>query len=180
VARRLIAGFTGMALAAVVATSAFAYIGGVPSTVDATSPASAASGAQFTVSALVMGQPNTGTAAVKPAVAGDVALEGVTVEWTAVATNGGTVKFSATSSDTNASGVATTKATVTCDECTVTFTATADLAFGTAVTKVKGEGLPNTSTSTGISTSMIATILAVFAVIAGALLMVRQIVVARR
>jgi hypothetical protein len=188
VTRRLIAGLTGMALAAIVATSAFAYIGGVPSTVDAKAPSTATSGKPFTVSSVVIGQPNIpptpspagqGGTGVTAAASGDVPLAGVTVEWKAVATSG-TVTLSPTSSDTNASGVATTTATVVCDSCTVTFTATADLANGTAVVKVTGAGLPNTAASSGFSGSLLATILAVFAIIAGALLMVRQVVVARR
>ena len=88
---------------------------------------------------------------------------------------------------TDSTGTATNTATIVCDGCTVVFTASADDeteggASDSAEVTVKAAGLPNTATTTsnGISTGFIATLLAVFAVIAGAGLMARQVVVNRR
>ena len=167
--RRVIAAATGAALAVVLATSAFAYIGGVASTIDASSPASATSGKAFTVSATVMD------------IDGNL-LQDKEVFWTASFPSGAAVAINPLSSMTNADGRAVTTATITCDGCTVIFTATADNASGTTTTKVaEAGGLPNTSTANaGIGSSTIATLAALLAVLAGVVMMARQFVVSRR
>lgn len=180
--RRLIAGLAGVVLAALATTSAFAAYPPNVSTVTASAPqtlTSDAAAAGFTISAQVMGQP-----AVSTAQAGDSGLPDLNVMWSSSSSAGVTVTITPDHSMTNASGVVTAKATIVCASCTVWFTATEESSGqqGSAKTIVTAAELPVTSTATtsGMSGSLPATLLAVLAIVAGAILMARQVVVSRR
>jgi len=162
---RWFAGLAGTGLALVMAATVFAYAGEVAGAVSVAPPSGTlACDTPLTVSATVL------DAASDP-------IDGQPVDWTFTSSLGGDV-INSTPTTTDANGVATTTVTLTCVVGSRTVTATADAITANAVLGITAAGLPRTSTlpdGSPFGDLPIATLLALLAVLAGGVIMVRRI-----
>jgi hypothetical protein len=164
---RGLAGLAAAALVLLAATTAFGYAGEVAGAVTVGGPGGTLQcGVPITVSATIV------DSAGKP-------IEGQPVDWTIASSPSSADTINATPTTTDANGVATTTVTLACVAGNREIRATADGVSGGAVLGVTAAGLPRTSTVPGevpVDVSLVATLLAVLAVLAGGGTMVRRLV----
>lgn len=162
---RWLAGLAGVALALALTTTVFGYAGQVAGAITVGGPSGVLKcGVALTVTATVLdaeGSP----------------IEGQPVDWSFSSSPSSADTINSTPTITNASGVATTTVTLACVAGNRTVTATADGFSAGAVLGITSAGLPRTSTSldgSPVGNLPIATILALLAVLAGGVIMVRR------
>jgi hypothetical protein len=163
---RLLAVTAGTLLALAVAAMAFAYAGQTLKTITVTGPGGTLKcGVPFTVTATLLATDGTPFA-------------GEPVTWTFSVTPSGADKIDPSSTITDSSAVATTTVTLACVDGDRRITATSDGVSGSAVLSLAAIGLPRTSTlpAAPAGDPAIETLLALIAVLAGGVIMVRRIV----
>jgi hypothetical protein len=163
--RRWLTAFTALALAVLAAGTALGYAGEVAASVTVSRPSGTLKcGVNITISATVL------DATGKP-------IAGQPVAWSWVSRVSRNDSISKTPTTTNASGVAKTTVKLACVPGSRVLRATADAVKGQAVLNVTAGGLPRTSTLAagvpGSSESILGTLLAVLALVAGGGLAVR-------
>jgi len=162
---RWFAGLIGAALALAMTTTVFAYSGQVAGAITVGGPSGI----------LKCGVALTVTATVRDAAGSPI--EGQPVAWTFTSSPSSADKINSTPTTTDASGVATTTVTLACVAGNRTVTATADGISAGAVLGITAAGLPRTSTApdgSPVGNLPIATIMALLAVVAGGVIMVRR------
>ena len=155
------------ALALISTSAVLGYAGEVAGAVTVTPPTGTLKcGVPLTVSATIVDKDG------KP-------IAGQSVVWTFASSPSGADTVNATPTTTDASGVATTTVTLACVAGSRTIRASADDVYASAVLGITAGGLPRTSTlsdSTPAGTPPIGTILAILAILAGAGIMARRLV----
>lgn len=168
---RWLAGFAAAALALVGATTAFGYAGEVAAEVTLGGPGGTlACNVSITVTATVVD-------------ANGKAISGQSVDWTFASSPSSADTINATPTTTDANGVATTTVTLACVVGNREIRATADDVSGSAVLSVTAAGLPRTSTAPDgapLDAGLVATLLALLAVIVGGGIMIGRLVLKPR
>lgn len=169
---RWLAGLTAVALALMTSATAFGYAGEVAGAVTVAGPGGTLQcGVNITVTATIV------DAAGKP-------IAGQPVDWSFTSSPSTADTINATPTITNADGVATTTVNLACVAGNRTIRATADGVSAGAVLGVTAAGLPNTSTLPGETPApglpLIGTLLAVLAMAAGGVLVLRRTSTSRR
>ena len=164
---RLLAGLAAAALVLIAASTAFGYAGEVAGAVTISGPGGTIKcGVPITITATIVDKNG------KP-------IAGQPVDWTFGSTVSSADKINTTPTTTDANGVATTTVTLACVAGNREIRATADNISGGAVLGLTASGLPRTSTvpdGAPTGTPPIATLFAALAVLAGAGIMVRRLV----
>ena len=164
---RGLAGLAAAALVLLAATTAFGYAGEAAAVVTVGGPGGTLQcGVPITVSATIV------DSAGKP-------IEGQPVAWTSGSTPSSADQINSTPTTTDANGVATTTVTLACVAGNRQIRATADDVSGGAVLGVTASGLPRASTvpdGAPTGTPPIVPLIAVLAVLVGAGILVRRLV----
>ncbi len=166
-----LAGFAAVALALVASATAFGYLGQVAAAVTIAGPGTVVCGTDLTVTATITD--STGALVTDQAVA-----------WSFTSSPSAADKILHTPTTTDANGVATTTVVLACVTGKRYLGAVAGAVSGSAVLGVTAAGLPNTSTLPAQVPAQdgpsIATLLAILAMAAGGVLVLRQVSFSRR
>lgn len=168
---RWIAGLAGTALALAVSATVFAYVGQTLATITVSGPSGTLKcNTPLTIHATLIATDST-------------PFTGESVDWTFSSSPSSGDTINSTPTITNSSGVATTTVTLACVVGNRTITATNGEVSAGAVLAITSAGLPRTSTvpdGSPLGNLPIATLLALFAVLAGGVIIIRRFALSPR
>lgn len=169
---RWLAGLAGVALAIVASATALGYSAQVAGAVTIASPGGDLQcGVNITVTATIVDSAGS-------------PISGQPVDWSFTSSPSAADTINRTPTNTDADGIATTTVNLACVAGSRTLEAVADSIHASAVLGVTASGLPNTSTLPADAPAplapMIPTLLAVLAIVAGGVLVLRQVSFSRR